>query len=94
MEQMARLVSAGMPTSQGSQYFGIFDLAIHHQGCTNRLMFRSCIASKIGNSSGWFRFQLFTWLPIWMPRRPSALQRSSSWMARSVCCIGRVPRPT
>ena len=55
MLEMARDVSEGMPTSHGSQYLGILVLAIHHQGCTNRHISRSCMASKMGKSSGWFR---------------------------------------
>ena len=45
MEQMARLVSAGMPTSQGNQYFCICSSPIISQGCTNKAQFNFSAAS-------------------------------------------------
>ena len=56
-QQAARDCSAGMPTSHGSQYFGMVSRPIMSHGCTRIAAPRSAAASKNGNSSGASRFQ-------------------------------------
>ena len=63
-EQIASDVSAGIPTSHGSQYFDIRSLPSTSQGWTNTAAPSASAARKTGKSAGWSRFQSFTWLPI------------------------------
>ena len=50
IEQIALLVSAGIPTSQGSQYFSIWFFPIIFHGCTNIQEPKSAAASNIGKN--------------------------------------------
>src|SRR2546427_823848 len=85
-EQMASETSAGMPTSQGSQYFRILASPIMSQGWTKIAASNSAARANTGNRAASERFQSFTWEPICTPARPSWTQRSSSRTARSGDC--------
>ncbi len=54
---MASAISAGMPTSQGIQYFFIRASPSMSQGWTKTAAPSSAAASKTGKSSGSSRFQ-------------------------------------
>src|SRR5882762_1615271 len=93
-EQMASETSAGMPTSQGSQYFRILASPIMSQGWTKIAAPSSAARANTGKRAASDRFQSFAWEPICTPARPSWTQRSSSRTARSGDCSGSVPSPT
>src|SRR5258705_4767301 len=92
-EQMASESSAGIPTSQGSQYLRIRSSPTMSQGWTKTAAPSSAARAKIGNNAGSERFQAFTCVPISTPASESSMQRSSSRTPRSGDCKGRVPRP-
>src|SRR5690349_15603924 len=93
IEQIALDVSAGMPTSQGSQYFCICFSPIISHGCTKTAMPDSAHAWKTGNRFSSLRFHSFTCEPICTPFNPICLHRSSSLIASDGDCIGSVPKP-
>src|SRR6266404_4413839 len=74
-EQMASETSAGMPTSQGSQYFRILASPIMSQGWTKIAASNSAARANTGNRAASERFQSFTWEPICTPARPSPMKR-------------------
>ena len=85
MEQIARLVSAGMPTNQGSQYSSISLLPIISQGWTKIAAPKSAAASKTGKRESSFKFFPFTFEPIWIPASPrTSMHLSNSPIAKSV----------
>ncbi len=87
---MASETSAGIPTSQGSQYFRIRASPIMSQGWTKTAAPSSAAAAKTSNSAGSLRFQSLTWLPICTPESPSErTQRSSSRTASAGACSGK-----
>ena len=63
-QQMASAVSAGIPTSHGSQYLAIRSRPSMSHGCTKTAACSASAAWNTGNSAGWSRFHSFTWLPI------------------------------
>src|SRR6266478_2667167 len=92
-EQTASETSAGMPTSQGSQYFRILASPIMSQGWTKIAAPSSAARANTGNRAPSERLHSFTCEPICTPARPSWTQRSSSRTARSGDCSGSVPIP-
>ena len=84
-EQMARETSAGIPTSQGSQYLRMRACAhhvpgMHEDGGAQRLG----AGSKTGKSAGSERFQSLTCEPICTPASPSSSTQRSSSLTASV----------
>ena len=64
IEQIALDVSAGIPTSQGSQYFCISVSPIIFQGWINMEAFRDSATLKKSENSGSFKFLPFILVPI------------------------------
>ena len=95
MEQTAAAVSAGIPTSQGSQYLAILPPIAMSQGWTKSAAPSSSHALYTGSrvrESSMVPSQLD---PIWKPGMPSSVTaRRTSCTARAGACRGRLPRAT
>ena len=89
--QMAREVSAGMPTSHGIQKRGISSRPTTSHGCTKIAAPSSSAAAKKSANAALSRSTPFTLVPICAPGKPSCFtQRSSSRTASVASCIGTV----
>ena len=90
---MAMVVSMGMPTSQGSQYFSVCLGRGMSQGCTNTAAPSSAHASNTGKNLGSLSCSFWMLEPISMPAMPgSCMARRNSATAASGCDMGRVAR--